>query len=169
MTLIFGLAACSGSDEPSPLDEPSASATASPTPDQAAADQAAVVDLAGRYWAAVVQSENTGNDDPVQFADVAESTVIESQLAQVADYKALGLLRVGEPAITEIEASVTGDTAQILLCKNEDGWTAEVEGQAVEGEEKFGNGPWGATAQKTDGRWLVSKIVTVDEGAKTCP
>lgn len=170
VALILGLSACTDDSGTSEGTSPTAT-SASPTPDAAAekaADEAAVVDLAARYWNAVVSSQNTGNGDSSQFSDVATPEVTEGLLAQVADYKKLDLLRVGQPAITDVEAEVNGDTAQILLCKDEDPWTAEVGGEAVEGEQKFGNGPWGARAQKIDGRWLVSEIQTIEDGAKSC-
>lgn len=165
--LTFSLSACSGSDDPEPTEE-TTTASAKPTADPAKADQADVVNLANRYWAAVVESQNTGNDSRELFADVATGGVIELQLGKVAQYKKLGLLRVGEPKITEVEAEVNGDTAQISLCLNEDDWAAEVDGQPVEAGEKFGNGAWGARVDKVDGRWLVAEISAPKDIEKSC-
>lgn len=166
--LLFILGACSG--ESSSDDAPAAKATtsATPTPDQAAVDEAAVVDLANRYWAAIVQSENTGNDDPAQFADVAAPAVIEEQLSKVVEYQKLHLLRVGQPEITDVTATVTGDTAAIVLCLNEDGWTAEADGEPAGNGKKFGVGAWGARAERIDGRWLIAAETPQDDASDTC-
>lgn len=166
--LLLVLGACSG--ESSSDDAPAAKATtsATPTPDQAAVDEAAVVDLAKRYWAAIVESENTGNDDPAQFADVATSTVIEEQVSKVVEYQKLEVLRVGQPEITDVKATVTGDTAAIGLCLNEDGWTAEVNGEPAGEGKKFGAGRWGARAERIDGRWLITAENLQDDASDPC-
>jgi hypothetical protein len=164
MLALTGLSACS--DGSSPLDEPTPSS--SKTPDQTAKDEAAVTKLAQRYWDAVVEAENTGNDDAAQFEGIADPKVAEIELGQVGRYQDLDLLRVGKPAITEIEALVTGDSAEIRLCKDEDDWTAEVDGTPVPDDKKFGNGPWGARADRVDGEWLIVEIRQPDKGTKKC-
>jgi hypothetical protein len=61
---------------------------------------------------------------------------------------------------------VTGDRTTIVLCKDEDPWTAEVDGEPVPEEQKNGPNAWGANALRTDGRWLVSEIVKQSDDAR---
>lgn len=168
MTLTFALAACSGSDEPSPLDEPSATATsASPTPDQAAADQAAVADLVSRYWAATTEAENAGDDSGDQFAGIAQGGFIESTLKSIRSAKADGVVRSGAPAVTDVEVTVTGDTADIRACLDEDGWPFVKDGKDLN-FEKRGNVPWGAEATRSGDGWVISDVRVPSEGQKVC-
>lgn len=157
--LLLSLSACSSDD--SPAAEPTKAAV---TPDP----KEAVRDLASRYWQAIVRSENNGDTDPQQFADVAEGAVVEDQISTLKTYKKLGLLRIGQPAITDIEVTIAGDTADIRLCKNEDGWTAEQHGEPVPNDKKFGNDPWGAEATKVRGTWLITDVRLPPKGSKTC-
>lgn len=168
MTLTFSLAACSGSDEPSPLDEPTASATsATPTPDQAAADQAAVVALVDRYWAASTAAENAGDDSGKQFDGIAQGTFIEDTLKSIRDAKADGVTRTGAPTVTDVEVSVTGDTADIRACLDEDGWRFVKDGADL-GFEKRGAKPWGAEATRSGDGWTISDVRLPPEGEKSC-
>lgn len=162
--LILSLSACSSDDSPTDT----AKATSRATTDPKAADEAAVKDLVDRYWEILVASENEGNTDPKQFAGVAVGKSVEVQLAKLKRYKKMGLLRVGQPAITDVEVTVTGDTADIAVCKNEDDWTAELDGEPVPDDKKFGNDPWGAEATKVDGAWLVTDVRIPRKGSKTC-
>jgi hypothetical protein len=161
--LILSLSACSSDD--SPLDDPT---TSTATPDPKAADEAAVKDLVDRYWAAIIASENTGDTDPKQFEDVAKGVFVERQLSKLKTYKKIDLLRVGKPSITDVDVTITGDTADIALCKNEDAWTAEQDGEPVPNDKKFGNDPWGAEATKVDGTWVVTDVRLPAKGTKTC-
>ncbi|WP_332667410.1 hypothetical protein [Aeromicrobium sp.] len=163
--LTLSLSACSSDDQPA--DDPTATASTS-TPDPKAADEAAVKDLVDRFWDTVVASENEGNTDPKQFAGVANGVFVESQLATLKRYKKIGLLRVGKPVISDVEVTIAGDSADIKLCKNEDGWTAEQDGEPVPNDKKFGSAPWGAAATKVDGTWLVTDVRLPPKGSKTC-
>ena len=160
LLLSVTLSACSGDDKPS---APKTTATVDPKE----ADEAKVKDLVDRYWAVIVKAENNGDTSREQFEDVASGSVVERQLGKLANYKKMELLRVGEPTITEVEVTVTGDTADIRLCKNEDEWKAEQAGKPV-GGKKFGTMAWGAEAKRTDGGWLVDEVRLPPKGAKKC-
>ena len=155
----LGISACS-SDDPSTPDD----ATSSPT--SRAADADAVKDLVDRYWAAVVRSENTVDSDPGQFDDVAAGKVVEQQMKTARDYEKAGIRRVGEPEITEVEASVSGDTADIMACLNEDEWTAKQDGTTIKAP-KLGPKPWGAQAERRTDGWVITDV-RVPDGAKEC-
>jgi len=155
----LSLTACS-SDDPS-LDDAKSSS------DAGAADADAVEDLVDRYWAAVVKSENTVDDDPKQFSDVADGPFIERQLKTVRDYDEAGIRRVGKPAITDVEVAVSGDTAQVEACLNEDEWTAKQKGKTIKAP-KLGPKPWGAEAERRDDAWVITDVRVPPEGAKEC-
>ena len=155
----LSLTACS-SDDPS-LDDAKSSS------DAGADDAAAVEDLVDRYWATVVKSENTVDDDPKQFSDVADGPFIERQLKTVRDYDEAGIRRVGEPEITDVEVAVSGDTAQVEACLNEDEWTAKQKGKTIKAPE-LGPKPWGAEAERRDDAWVITDVRVPPEGAKEC-
>ena len=155
----FSLTACS-SDDPS-LDD------AKSSPDGRAADVTAVEDLVDRYWDAVVKSENTVDDDPKQFADLADGPFIERQLKTVRDYDEAGIRRVGQPEIADVEVAVSGDTAQVEACLNEDEWTAKKNGKTIKAP-KLGPVPWGAEAERRDDAWVITDVRVPPEGAKEC-
>jgi len=155
----LGITACSSDDPSTPDDDTS-------SPSTRAADADAVEDLVSRYWAAVVKSENTVDANPGQFDDVAEGQVVEEQVKTARDYEKAGIRRVGEPEITEVEASVSGDTADIMACLNEDGWTAEQDGSTIKAP-KLGPKPWGAQAKRRPDGWVITDV-RVPDGAKEC-
>ncbi|MCL3816898.1 hypothetical protein [Aeromicrobium wangtongii] len=165
MLALSGLSACSSNDakkaDPKPV------ATTSATPDQAAADQAAVSDLVTRYWAAEVRAQNSGDDSPEQFSDVARGGFIERTLKSIRDAKADGVMRQGQPEVTDIEVAVTGDTADIRACLDEDDWIFVKDGKDL-GFEKDGSGPWGAEATRTADAWVISDVRVPPAGEKSC-
>lgn len=159
--------ACSGSDEPAPTKTTPAASETTATPDQAAVNKAAVSDLVTRYWAARVKAQNSGNDSAGQFKDVARGSFIEGTLKSIRDANEDGVKRKGRPEVTEIEVVVTGDTADIMACLNEDGWPFVKDGKDL-GFEKRGNGPWGALATQSGDSWLITDVRLPPEGKKSC-
>ena len=159
--LSLSLSACSSDD--SPADEP----TNTSTTDSKAADKAAVEDLATRYWAAIVKAENGPDSDPTQFKDVASGSFIEAELKRLRSYEAGDIRRVGKPEITAIETTVTGSTADIRACVNQDSWAAEKGGKKL-ASPGAGPLPWGAEATRADGVWLVTDVRVPPKGSKKC-
>ncbi|MET0931474.1 MAG: hypothetical protein ABWX74_18280 [Aeromicrobium sp.] len=168
IALTMGLGACSGSDS-EPTDPKASATTAEPTADQAAADQAAVEKLATAIWAVRQQVYNSGEATKAIFQDIYSTAAIESELGKVRQYQGQKILRTGAPEITDVEAAVTGDTGEILLCLNEDDWNAEEDGTPIDTPARGAN-PWGATVQRDGDRWVfVDEIPTADIGArKSC-
>lgn len=162
LTLSLSLSACSSDDSPS--DDPT-KATASTEPK--ADEEAAVKDLTTRYWAAIVKAENGPDADPKQFRDVASGSFIEAELKRLRTYEAGKIRRVGEPEITAIETTVTGNSADIRACVNQDSWAAEKDGEKVPAPGA-GPLPWGAEATLTDGVWLITDVRVPAKGSKKC-
>ncbi len=167
LVLALGTSACSGSDSDSPVDPVTPSST--PTADRAAADQAALEKLVTDFWAARTSSQNTGNTSPEQFADVLTAGLIEVETGTLSDYKKLKIVRKGEPQVTDVEVTASGDTGEVLACVDEDGWTAEQDGKPVELGQK-GSKAWGATTERSGDAWIISDFLTADEsaGKKSC-
>ena len=79
----------------------------------------------------------------------------EVEVSTLQRYKKAIVLRKGAPEITAIETSVSGSTGQILLCLDEDNWTAEEDGKPID-HTIAGPKPWGATAERTPDGWTVT-------------
>lgn len=164
--LLSGLAACSG--ESSSDDARAAKATTSATPaaDQAD-DEAAVTDLVTRYWAASTEAQNSGDESADQFTGLAEGAFIETTLKSINEANADGVTRSGGPEVTEIEVVVTGDTADIRACLDENGWPFVKDGKGL-GYEKRGNKPWGAQATRSGESWIITDVRLPPAGEKVC-
>lgn len=169
LVLALGTTACGGggSDSDSPVDPVTPSST--PTVDRAAADQAALEKLVTDFWAVRTSSQNTGNTSPDQFADVLTAGLVEVETGTLSDYKKLKIVRKGEPRVTDVEVTASGDTGEVLACVDEDGWTAEQDGKPVELGQK-GSKAWGATTERSGDAWIISDFLTADEsaGKKSC-
>ena len=162
MTMTFGLSAC-GSDKPSPLEERKTSAA-----DKTADDEKALELLATDLWKARTESQNTGNTSREQFEGLLSPGLTELDLTRLQRYKKAKVLRKGAPEITAIETSVSGSTGQILLCLNEDNWTAEEDGEPLE-PPSDGVKPWGAAAERTSNGWIVTEYLDTEiVRNKTC-
>lgn len=148
------LAGCSAdAAEPPGLTAPP-TPTPSPTPTLSAGaeDEAAILDVYDRYWAAVVQVEN-GTVDPALFDGNATGAAVEEVLARARQFQEWGVARVGEPRIfdVEVERATSGTTATVWACVDNTGWTIP----GVEStEDQVGAG--GRTVEKVDGAWLVT-------------
>ncbi len=166
--LSLSLAACGGSDEPEPAETPVVAVPSSAvTPDQAALDQGAVTDLVSRYWKRQMAAQNAGDDSTGQFANVAKGGFIEKTLKSIRTAKADGVVREGSPELTEVEVAVTGDTAEIKACLDEDDWIF-VRGAKDLKFTKYGTKPWGAEATRTGETWLISDVRLPPKDEKNC-
>ncbi|MBC7593222.1 MAG: hypothetical protein H7288_04680 [Kineosporiaceae bacterium] len=162
-TMTLSLSAC-GSNEPPPPDERKTS-----TADKTASDEEVLELLATDLWKTRKESQNTGNTSRVQFEGLLSPALTEVELTRLQRYKKAKLLRKGAPEITAIETSVSGSTGQILLCLNEDNWTAEEDGDPLD-PPSDGFKPWGATAEHTPDGWTVTAEMETEivKKKKTC-
>lgn len=165
--LLLGVGACSGSDA-EPLAEASSQPTA--TVDPVAKDQADVTALVNRFWAIIVQGQNSADTDRGQFRGVAEGTFIENEFRKLDGYADQGIKRIGQPTVSSIDVVVDGDTAQVAHCIDEDAWTAEKNGEPLD-PILSGNRPFGLTASRTADGWIITDtgLTTAQEKAKDCP
>ena len=153
VTLLSGLmlSAC-GSDGSDPdLDIGS-------TKPAADTDVKAITALYDQYWDLTIQSENSATVDENTFKGVLVGPRLERFGRKIDNYRKQNLKRVGEPAVTDVEVTVTGDTAKILACLNEDKWRAEIDGKLIPPPEVLGNVGTGATAERRDGTWILTDL-----------
>jgi hypothetical protein len=163
MLALTAVSACSGGSEPK--DEPRSTPSASATPDASAE----VKDLVSQYWDTVTQAENSADTDRAQFKGVARGSFLENEFRKLDNYADQGINRVGGPSITAVEVSVDGTTAVVSHCIDEDGWTAEKNGEALK-PILTGNRPFGLTATRTGDTWIITDtgLTKGQEKAKDC-
>ena len=149
VTMTLSLSACSG-DKPSLPEEKKTSAA-----DKTAADEKALELLVADLWKVRTESQNTGNTSRVQFEGLLSPVLTEVEVARLQRYQKAKVLRKGAPKITAIETSVSGSTGQILLCLDEDNWTAEEDGDPID-HTITDPKPWGATAERSPDGWTVT-------------
>ncbi|MCL3818739.1 hypothetical protein [Aeromicrobium wangtongii] len=164
MLVLTMLSACSSGsgDEP----EPEPTATASET-SSTQADEGAVSALYDKFWAARVKAENAAKADPAMFQGIAEGSIVEAFLKKVRDAADIGVTRQGRPTIDQVEVSVTGDTAEIVACLNEDSWEFFGNGEQIDSPDN-GPAPVGATAERRAGSWLLTGTVVAADLQKSC-
>ncbi len=158
--MSISLAACSD-DDPPPADKPTASAT----PDPKAADEAAIKKTFDNYWAASTVAENNADPDPKRFAGIFGGSYGELYLKRVRDYKAQGVTRSGQAAISDVKVTLDGDNASVLACINEDDWLFKQDGKLVK-QPKRGTNPISATFERSGANWLLTDFPDAPKDAK---
>lgn len=156
----FGLTACGGeSDDPAPTVKTSAAPSAE---DEATAAYA-------RYWDVYVQVSNSGDIDPAAFAGVADGKFLETDLKLLGDQAEAGVVRVGEPKITDYTTKVDGEKATSTVCLDESQWAAEVDGETIPGSKGGDPTPTPVVAElaKRDGAWIVTDVKYTEKDG--CP
>lgn len=164
LVVVGALAACSpgAGDEPTTSASPTVSATPTTdlTADPAAADEAAVLDVHERFWAALVASRR-GNPDPALFEGVAQGPVVENELAIATSYRDTGIVVEGEPVLVSVTTTVDGDTALVQACVDYTAWAPAGATQTATVT------PVDVTATRAGDAWLVTAFDEVT-GTATC-
>ncbi|MGJ9423556.1 hypothetical protein [Aeromicrobium sp. CF3.5] len=144
LTLVL-LAGCSGDEPESPPP------TSAPSSDPSEADAVAVVE---DYWAERIRVETSGAYETADFLDLVDTSLAESMTARYASLAQGNFRRVGAPELRDFSAAVTGDTAVVTVCLNEDGWGAKADvdvedapdrgffASAYQLERSSGDDPW---------------------------
>ena len=148
--LALSLSACSDDDGSTTVETKTAPAVDN--------DVKQVTDLYEQFWAVRIQSENSATIDASTYEGILAGVDVEEMGRRIDGYRAQNLKRVGAPVISDIEVTITGDTAKILACQNEDEWRAEIDGKLIPAPEVLGNVGAGATAEKRDGAWILTKL-----------
>ena len=154
--LTAGLVGCTSSakEPPGLTASPTVSVTPTPEPtDDTAAVEAAILDVYRRFWAANVVAER-GNPDPTLYEGIAVGMAVELELAVARQYQEQGIVKEGEPSLSEVTVFVDGDTARVGACVDHSGWVpagAPPPSPAVV--------PTEVVFEQVDGAWLVQDFV----------
>ena len=122
--VTVGLVGCTSAAQEPPGLTASSTVSVTPTPeptDDAAAEEAAILDVYRRFWAANVAAEG-GNPDPMLYEGIAGGPAVEVELAIARQYQEQGIVKEGEPSFSEVTVVVDGDTARVGACVDHSGW-----------------------------------------------
>lgn len=162
--LLVGAGACSS-------EEPEDPQTPEPTNTQDIAeelDRQEVEALYERYWVEITKIENAVDIDAGSLDSVIDDPMLEQVNASLQRYENQGIVRVGEPEISEVEAVIDGDEGRVLACLNEDEWRAEQNGELLPIPDGFeGTRPVGAVTERRDGQWIIVEFISTED-EKTC-
>ncbi|MBC9225009.1 hypothetical protein GL325_01605 [Aeromicrobium sp. 636] len=154
LTLGLALAGCgSEADEgPGKPASPSASATAD-------ADEVAVIDAYTAFLTEKRAIENSGKVPADAYVATLSQDRIEKERALARGYAESGLVRVGRSEVKDAEVvDLSGDSATLLVCENEDGWGFKPKGKDVQ-YPKAGWGPRGMKVVREGDRWVVAEAI----------
>ena len=154
--LTAGLVGCtSAAQEPPGLTaSPTVSVTPTPEPtEDAAAEEAAILNVYRRFWAANVAAEG-GNTDPTLYEGIAAGPAVEVELAIARQYHEQGIVKEGEPSFSEVTVVVDGDTARVGACVDHSGWVPA--GASPPSPPVV---PTELVLEHVDGVWLVQDYV----------
>lgn len=146
-----GLVGCtSAAQEPPGL---TASPTVSVTPTPEPTEEAAILNVYRRFWAANVAAEG-GNPDPTLYEGIAAGPAVEVELAIARQYHEQGIVKEGEPSFSEVTVVVDGDTARVGACVDHSGWVPA--GASPPSPPVV---PTELVLEHVDGVWLVQDYV----------
>lgn len=151
---VLLLTACTSEEEPKPVPTESV--------DPAAVDEQAVIDTYKAYWDLYVSTQNSGNIDPAAFGQLAAGNWMEHELATLRNQAEIGVLRVGEPELSEYSASVDGDQATAQVCLNEHEWGAKSGDRVLESPEDA-TYRIVATLERREDRWVITDMTGAGE------
>ena len=155
--LTAGLVGCTSSakEPPGLTASPTVSVTPTPEPtdDTAAVEEAAILDVYRRFWAANVVAER-GNPDPTLYEGIAVGMAVELELAVARQYQEQGIVKEGEPSFSEVTVVVDGDTARVGACVDHSGWVPA--GASPPSPPVV---PTELVLEHVDGVWLVQDYV----------
>lgn len=146
-TTTLSLVACNESGAPT---SPSASAS-TPSPEE----QATTAYKA--YWDVYIQASTSGEVPSTLFEGVADGTFVETTLKTLGNQADAGVVRVGEPVLSDFDTVVDGTTASSVVCVDERKWGARSgEKDLAPPGDKFPPYALRATLEQRDGKWIVT-------------
>lgn len=151
------LAGCSGSSESEPAPTVTASAEPSAEERATAAYQ--------RYWDVYIQLSNSGDIDAAAFQGIADGPFVETDLKLLGNQADAGVVRVGEPQLTDFSTTIDGDAATSTVCLDESQWAAKVDGEVI--PDSTGGPPTPtpvvATLAQRGDDWIVTDVKYTEE------
>jgi len=162
MAAMTMLTACGPGDDPVPDATPAVTDPTTTTPPQDAEAEAVEAQWQ-KYWEIRIASENAGEFDRAEFDGIATGPTVESHVNRINDYRENKLVRVGRPSFRDPEVTVDGAGATLTACYNSDDWTAKVDGEPFEAEDKGWEPIGNRFERQGDGTWIIVANLSVDE------
>lgn len=159
---VLAVSACSADDD-APTDQAPASTAPSADPDLEGLQQ-----LAEDLWAAREEANRTSDPSRDRFEGILAPQLLEREVAELEQYRSLGVTREGAPRVTAIEAEAEGDSGTVTMCLDEDDWQSFEEGRLIEGKD-LGPVPYGLTAERVDDAWQVIDVIPAEDIERTTP
>ena len=167
LACLMAVTACSGDGDSGDPSSPEPTATvADNAPSQAEEQVRTVFD---EFWNAVVEVQSSPSDDPAAlFSGLAIDETIEFYAGLARRYERQGLIRVGEPVISDVTVQVVSDSGVVSACVDESNWPAEVNGELVSlPEEQLEPHPIVYEVVNSNGSWLIGEAIEPG-GTITC-
>lgn len=167
LACIAAVTACSGDGD---AVEPAApEPTATVTENTASQAEEEIRTVFERFMDAVVEAQSGRSDDPAAlFEGLAIDATIEYNAGVVRRYERQGLVRVGEPVISDVNVQVVSDSGVVSACMDESNWPAQVDGETVPlPEEQLEPHPVVYEVVESDGSWLIGDAIEPG-GTITC-
>ncbi|MBB5787207.1 hypothetical protein [Jiangella mangrovi] len=125
--------------------------------------------LFDQFMAAVVEAQSGNSDDPAAlFEGLATDETIEFNVDVVRRYERQGLVRVGEPVISDVNVQIVSSSGVVSACMDESDWPAEVAGELVPlPEEQLEPHPVVYEVVNSDDSWLIGDAIEPG-GTITC-
>lgn len=164
---IAVVAACSGDGDIG--DPASAEPTATATQDAASQVEEEIAAIFGRFWDAVIQAQSGQSEDPAAlFEGITTEATLQYNVGVAQRYEEQGIIRVGEPVISEVTVQVVSDSGVVSACVDESNWLAQVDGETLPPqEEQLKPHPVVYEVVNSDGGWLIGDPIEPG-GTITC-
>ncbi|PSL01388.1 hypothetical protein CLV30_114118 [Haloactinopolyspora alba] len=121
------------------------------------------------YWDAVARAQRGDSGDPAElFEGVATDAQIQQNVAVAERYARQGLVRVGDPVISDVEVTLDDGAATVAACVDESEWRAVVQGRTLPPpDHQQQPHPVKFDVVKQGGTWLIGSPVDAG-GTITC-
>ncbi|WP_157574547.1 hypothetical protein [Jiangella muralis] len=160
--------ACSGDDGTG--DPASPTPTATVTQDAAAQAEEQIRTVFERFIGAVVEAQSGAADDPAAlFEGLATDETVEFNAGIASRYADQGIVRVGEPVISDVNVQVVDRSGVVSACMDESAWTPQLtSGEAIPpAEEQLTPHPVVYEVVEAGGSWLIGEAIEPG-GTITC-
>lgn len=168
LVVIAVVAACSGGDDVG--DAASAEPTATASQDVAAQEEAQIRTLFDDFIAAVVEAQSGRADDlAALFEGLATDETTELNVGIAARYADQGIVRVGEPVISDVNVQVVDRSGVVSACMDESAWEPQLTtGEAIPPAEELSTPhPVVYEVVESGGSWLIGDPIEPG-GTITC-
>ncbi|TDC48304.1 hypothetical protein E1212_21570 [Jiangella ureilytica] len=168
LACILAVTACSGDGDAGEPAAPEPTATVTENP--ASQAEEAIRTVFEQFMDAVVEAQSGRSDDPAAlFEGLATEATIEFNAGIATRYADQGIVRVGEPVITDVNVQVVSSSGVVSACMDESAWSPElVTGEAIPpAEEQLTPHPIVYEVVNADGSWLIGDAIEPG-GTITC-